>query len=546
MICTSPSPKNHTVLQSRAVLIGVQCNCSVAGEPNILAKRAAILGAVSRHLATEPMNRADLWNCPRMAGSHELRAWLRAARASATIFCSAKAVSACLRHPALCGMSRADLRAYRRVRKPARGAELARIVMKFGGTSVATVERIRQAARHVKREVDAGNQVAVVVSAMSGKTNELVGWVNESSKLHDAREYDAVVASGEQVTAGLMAIVLSEMGIQSRSFQGWQVPIRTDDAHGAARIVEIDPTELDKRMTEGWVPVVTGFQGIAPSGRITTLGRGGSDTSAVAIAAAVSADRCDIYTDVDGVYTTDPRIDPKARRLNRIAFEEMLEMASLGAKVLMIRSVEMAMAYKVRLVVRSTFDDPDAPQIAPDGTPGVPGTLVCDEDEIMEKQIVSGVTLAKAEAKITLRDVKDKPGVAAAVFGALADESIVVDMIVQNISDDGSVTDITFTVPDSEYDKSVRVLEAARASGIIEYQRVTGSKGGAKVSVVGVGMRNHAGVAASMFKALADKGINIQLITTSEIKTSVLIDDEYAELAVRALHTYYGLDKLGA
>ncbi len=423
---------------------------------------------------------------------------------------------------------------------------MARIVMKFGGTSVATVERIRQAARHVKREVDAGNQVTVVVSAMSGKTNELVGWVNESSKLHDAREYDAVVASGEQVTAGLMAIVLSEMGIESRSFQGWQVPIRTDDAHGAARIVEIDPTELDKRMTEGWVPVVTGFQGIAPSGRITTLGRGGSDTSAVAIAAAVSADRCDIYTDVDGVYTTDPRIDPKARRLNRIAFEEMLEMASLGAKVLMIRSVEMAMAYKVRLVVRSTFDDPDAPQIAPDGTPGVPGTLVCDEDEIMEKQIVSGVTLAKAEAKITLRDVKDKPGVAAAVFGALADESIVVDMIVQNISDDGSVTDITFTVPDSEYDKSVKALEAARASGIIEYQRVTGSKGGAKVSVVGVGMRNHAGVAASMFKALADKGINIQLITTSEIKTSVLIDDEYAELAVRALHTYYGLDKPGA
>ncbi|HWV01711.1 MAG TPA: aspartate kinase, partial [Devosia sp.] len=301
------------------------------------------------------------------------------------------------------------------------------------------------------------------------------------------------------------------------------------------------------RMEEGVVPVVTGFQGIVPeTGRITTLGRGGSDTSAVAIAAAVGAERCDIYTDVDGVYTTDPRIDPKAKRLNRIAFEEMLEMASLGAKVLMIRSVEMAMAHKVRLVVRSTFDDPEAPQIAPDGTPGVPGTLVCDEDEIMEKQIVSGVTLAKAEAKITLRDVKDKPGVAAAVFGALADESIVVDMIVQNISDDGSVTDITFTVPDSEYDKSIRVLEAAKASGEIEYQRVTGSKGGAKVSVVGVGMRNHAGVAASMFKALADKGINIQLITTSEIKTSVLIDDEYAELAVRALHTYYGLDKPAA
>jgi aspartate kinase len=424
---------------------------------------------------------------------------------------------------------------------------LARIVMKFGGTSVANIERIRQAARHVKREVDAGNEVTVVVSAMSGKTNELVAWVNESSKLHDAREYDAVVASGEQVTAGLTAIVLSEMGIPSRSFQGWQVPIHTDDAHGAARIAEIIPDELNRRMGEGVVPVVTGFQGIVPAtGRITTLGRGGSDTSAVAIAAAVGADRCDIYTDVDGVYTTDPRIDPKAKRLNRIAFEEMLEMASLGAKVLMIRSVEMAMAHKVRLVVRSTFDDPEAPQVAPDGTPGVPGTLVCDEDEIMEKQIVSGVTLAKAEAKITLRDVKDKPGVAAAVFGALADESIVVDMIVQNISDDGSVTDITFTVPDSEYDKSVRVLEAARTAGAIEYARVTGSKGGAKVSVVGVGMRNHAGVAASMFKALAEKGINIQLITTSEIKTSVLIDDEYAELAVRALHTYYGLDKPAA
>jgi aspartate kinase len=337
------------------------------------------------------------------------------------------------------------------------------------------------------------------------------------------------------------------MGVPSRSFQGWQVPIHTDDAHGAARITEIIPDELDARMNEGWVPVITGFQGIVPeTGRVTTLGRGGSDTSAVAIAAAVKADRCDIYTDVDGVYTTDPRVDPKAKRLNRIAFEEMLEMASLGAKVLMIRSVEMAMAHKVRLVVRSSFDDPDAPQIAPDGTPGVPGTLVCDEDEIMEKQIVSGVTLAKAEAKITLRDVKDRPGVAAAVFGALADESIVVDMIVQNISEDGSVTDITFTVPDSEYDKSVRAVEAAKASGQIDYDRINGSKGGAKVSVVGVGMRNHAGVAASMFKALADKGINIQLITTSEIKTSVLIDDEYAELAVRALHTYYGLDKPGA
>ncbi|HWV22370.1 MAG TPA: aspartate kinase [Devosia sp.] len=418
---------------------------------------------------------------------------------------------------------------------------MARIVVKFGGTSMANIERIRHSALHVKREIEAGNEVAVVVSAMSGKTNELVGWVNEASKFHDAREYDAVLASGEQVTAGLMAIVLSEMGIQSRSFAGWQVPIRTDDSHGAARITEIDPTELDKRMKDGWVPVITGFQGISPHGRVTTLGRGGSDTSAVAVAAAVGADRCDIYTDVDGVYTTDPRIVPKAQRMTRISFEEMLEMASLGAKVLMIRSVEMAMAHKVRLLVRSSFDDPNAPQIAPDGKPGVPGTLVCDEDEIMEKQIVSGVTLAKAEAKITLRDVKDKPGVAAAIFGQLADEGIIVDMIVQNIADDGATTDITFTVPDSEYDKAVKALE--NNGGKFEYARLSGSKGGAKVSVVGVGMRSHAGVASSMFKALADKGINIQLITTSEIKTSVLIDEEYAELAVRALHTYYGLDK---
>ncbi|MBJ6989177.1 MULTISPECIES: aspartate kinase [unclassified Devosia] len=418
---------------------------------------------------------------------------------------------------------------------------MARIVVKFGGTSVATVERIRNAALHVKREVEAGNEVAVVVSAMSGKTNELVGWVNEASKFHDAREYDAVVASGEQVTAGLMAVVLSEMGIQSRSYAGWQVPIRTDDSHAAARIVEIDPTELNERMSSGWVPVITGFQGISPHNRITTLGRGGSDTSAVAVAAAVGADRCDIYTDVDGVYTTDPRIVPKAQRLTKISFEEMLEMASLGAKVLMIRSVEMAMAHKVRLTVRSSFDDPNAPQIAPDGSVGVPGTLVCDEDEIMEKQIVSGVTLAKAEAKITLRKVKDNPGVAASIFGTLADEGIIVDMIVQNIADDGATTDITFTVPDSEYDKAVKALE--NNGGRFEYDRLSGSKGGAKVSVVGVGMRSHAGVASSMFKALADKGINIQLITTSEIKTSVLIDEEYAELAVRALHTYYGLDK---
>ncbi len=414
--------------------------------------------------------------------------------------------------------------------------------MKFGGTSVADVDHIRRAALHVKREFDAGNEVAVVVSAMAGKTNELVGWVNEASKMHDAREYDAVVASGEQVTAGLMAIVLSEMDVPARSFSGWQVPIETDDAHGAARIENIDPTLLLDRMGQGMVCVVTGFQGIyPPTGRITTLGRGGSDTSAVAVAAAVGADRCDIYTDVDGVYTTDPRVAPKARRMSRISFEEMLEMASLGAKVLMIRSVEMAMAHKVRLCVRSTFDDPDAPQVTPDGVPGVPGTLVCDEEEIMEKQIVSGITLARAEAKITLRGVKDTPGVAATVFGALADANIVVDMIVQNVSDDGKVTDITFTVPDSDYDKAIKALESA--GDAIERESISGSKGGAKISVVGVGMRSHAGVAASMFRALAGKGINIQLITTSEIKTSVLIEEEYAELAVRVLHTYYGLDK---
>jgi len=419
---------------------------------------------------------------------------------------------------------------------------MARIVMKFGGTSVADVERIRHAARHVRREVDAGHEVAVVVSAMAGKTNELVGWCAQASPLFDAREYDAVVASGEQVTAGLMAIVLQEMGIQSRSYAGWQVPIETDDTHGSARITGIDPANLDARMRDGWVPVVTGFQGISTHGRITTLGRGGSDTSAVAVAAALKADRCDIYTDVDGVYTTDPRIAPKARRLDRIAFEEMLEMASLGAKVLQTRSVELAMAQGVRLVVRSSFEDPEAGN-APGSDWGQTGTLVCDEDEIMEKQIVSGVTLAKAEAKITLRGVKDRPGVAAAVFGPLADAHIVVDMIVQNISEDGNRTDITFTIPDSEFDKALKVLKSASD---LEYEAISGSKGGAKISVVGVGMRSHAGVASSMFRALAEKGINIQLITTSEIKTSVLIDEEYAELAVRALHTYYGLDKAGA
>ncbi len=419
---------------------------------------------------------------------------------------------------------------------------MSRIVMKFGGTSLADLDRIRHAARHIKREVDAGHEVAVVVSAMAGTTNQLVKWCQEASSLHDAREYDAVVSTGEQVSAGLLAIVLQDMGVAARSFSGWQVPIRTSDVHGAARIEDIEAEDLDARLKDNQVCVVTGFQGISSLGRITTLGRGGSDTSAVALAAAIDADRCDIYTDVDGVYTTDPRIAPKARRLARISFEEMLEMASLGAKVLQTRSVELAMARGVRLVVRSSFADPDAPQVSSDGTNfGVPGTLVCDEDEIMEKQIVSGVTLAKAEAKITIRSVKDRPGVAAAVFGALADAQIVVDMIVQNISDDGRQTDITFTVPDAEYDKAMDAI--TKGSDRFEYDRITGSKGAAKISVIGVGMRSHAGVAASMFEALSAKGINIQLITTSEIKTSVLIDEEYAELAVRALHTHYGLDK---
>ncbi len=418
---------------------------------------------------------------------------------------------------------------------------MSRIVMKFGGTSLADMERIRHSARHIRREVDEGNQVAVVVSAMAGTTNQLVKWCQEASPLHDAREYDAVVSTGEQVSAGLMAIVLQDMGITARSFCGWQIPIRTSDIHGAARIQDIRADDLDERLGDNQVCVVTGFQGISSQGRITTLGRGGSDTSAVALAAAVKADRCDIYTDVDGVYTADPRIAPRAQRLERISFEEMLEMASLGAKVLQTRSVELAMAQGVRLAVRSSFADPDAFQDVRDGTNfGVPGTLVCDEDEIVEKQIVSGVTLVKSEAKITIRSVKDRPGVAAAIFGALADEQIVVDMIVQNISDDGRQTDITFTVPDSEYD---RAMAAVSNNDSFEYETITGAKGSAKISVIGVGMRSHAGVASSMFKALSEKGINIQLITTSEIKTSVLIEEEYAELAVRALHTYYGLDR---
>ena len=415
---------------------------------------------------------------------------------------------------------------------------MARLVMKFGGTSVANIERIRNVARHVKREVDAGHEVAVVVSAMSGETNKLVALCREASPLHDAREYDAVVASGEQVTSGLLAIALQAIGVNARSWQGWQIPLKTDQAHGAARIMGIDGSHVVERISSGQVAVIAGFQGIAPDNRIATLGRGGSDTSAVAIAAAIKADRCDIYTDVDGVYTTDPRIVSRARRLDRVSFEEMLEMASLGAKVLQVRSVELAMVEKVRTFVRSSFDDPDAPQIGAHGLP--PGTLICDEDEIMEHQVVTGIAYSKDEAQISLRRVADKPGVAAAVFGALADANINVDMIVQNVTGDGSTTDITFTVPATDYERARTVLAGLRDKiGAFEIQ---GSTDVVKVSVIGVGMRTHAGVAAAAFRGLSEKGINIRAISTSEIKISVLIDAAYTELAVRTLHSLYGLD----
>ena len=416
---------------------------------------------------------------------------------------------------------------------------MARLVLKFGGTSVADIDRIRNVARHVKREVDAGHQVAVVVSAMSGKTNELVEWCRAASPMHDAREYDAVVASGEQVTAGLLAITLQGMGINARSWMGWQIAIRTDGAHGAARIQEIEGAEIVRRFTDGQVAVIAGFQGIAPDNRIATLGRGGSDTSAVAIAAAIKADRCDIYTDVDGVYTTDPRIEPKARRMNRISFEEMLEMASLGAKVLQVRSVELAMVHKVRLFVRSSFEDPDAPGMGDILNP--PGTLICDEDEIVEQQVVTGIAYAKDEAQISLRRVEDQPGVAAAIFGPLADAGVNVDMIVQNISEDGTRTDMTFTVPASDLPKATAILEKAKPE--MRFDVIQSELGLTKVSVIGVGMRSHTGVAATAFKALAKRGINIRAITTSEIKISILIDGEFSELAVRSLHSVYGLDK---
>jgi len=413
--------------------------------------------------------------------------------------------------------------------------------MKFGGTSVANVERIRNVARHVKREVDAGNKVAVVVSAMAGATNQLVAWVNEADPLADKREYDVVVASGEQVTAGLTAIVLKSMGIRARSWQGWQVPIETSAAHGSARIAGIPSENLRRSLESGEVAVITGFQGIEPGAqRIATLGRGGSDTSAVAVAVALKADVCDIYTDVDGVYTTDPRIVSKARRLPKVSYEEMLEMASSGSKVLQTRSVELAMLYQMRTRVLSSFVNPEDMQPVGSGPLENIGTIVCGEDEIMENQVVSGIAYARDEAKITMLKVEDKPGIAARIFGPLADASINVDMIVQNVAADGRNTDMTFTVQAAELPRALEVLKAAKAD-IGEFE-IQSSADVTKVSVIGVGMRSHAGVAAQMFKALSEKGINILAISTSEIKISVLIDAAYAELAVRTLHTAYGLD----
>ncbi len=415
------------------------------------------------------------------------------------------------------------------------------VVMKFGGTSVANVERIRNVAQHVKREVDAGNRVAVVVSAMAGTTNQLVGWVRETALLHDAREYDAIVASGENVTAGLLAIALQSIGVQARSWQGWQIPILTDAAHGAARIIDIPGEKLRERLDSGEVAVVTGFQGLEPDrNRIATLGRGGSDTSAVAIAVALRADLCDIYTDVDGVYTTDPRVEQKARRLSRISYEEMLEMASLGSKVLQTRSVELAMVHRMRTRVLSSFTPPDEIPAAHPDTWHEIGTIVCDEDEIVEQQVVSGIAFSRDEAKITLRKISDRPGVAAAIFGPLADANINVDMIVQNLSTDGKSTDMTFTVLQTDLARSLDVVKSAARD--IGHFDIESSGDVVKVSVIGIGMRSHAGVAARMFKALAEKGINIQAISTSEIKISVLIDRAYSELAVRTLHSLYGLD----
>jgi len=409
---------------------------------------------------------------------------------------------------------------------------MALIVQKFGGTSVATIERIRNAATKVKKELELGNQVAVVVSAMSGVTNQLVGHVEELSPLTTDiawEEYDQIVSSGEQVTCGLLSLCLNEMGIPAQSFAGWQVPLITDKAHGKARIESIDPTKMHAALAAGKVVVMAGFQGIDRDGRIATLGRGGSDTSAVALAAALKADRCDIYTDVDGVYTTDPRIVSEARKLDKISYEEMLELASLGAKVLQTRSVEMAMNHGVTVQVLTSFEDK-------------PGTLLVAEEELVEKRNVTGIAYSRDDARILITGIANIPGMVAALFGPLADASVNVDMIVQNITEDGSATDITFTVPKTELERALKVVESVKST--LKYRSVLTDKNVAKVSIVGVGMKSHAGVAQTMFKALADKNINILVISTSEIKVSVIISEEYVELAVRALHSAFGLEKL--
>tara|TARA_B110000093_G_scaffold162416_1_gene184439 strand:- start:1362 stop:2585 length:1224 start_codon:yes stop_codon:yes gene_type:complete len=406
--------------------------------------------------------------------------------------------------------------------------------MKFGGTSVANLDRIRQAAERIKLEVAQGHQIIVIVSAMSGKTNELVKWVNEASTLYDTQEYDAVVSSGENITAGVMALTLQEMNISAQSWQGWQVPVKTTNMHGNARIEEIPTKNLEDSFANGTqVAVVAGFQGVSASGRITTLGRGGSDTTAVAFAAAFKAKRCDIFTDVDGIYTTDPRISSDARKLDKIAFEEMLELASLGAKVLQTRSVELAMRYNVRLRVLSSFEKPS----------DTAGTLVCAEEEIMESNVVAGVAYSRDEAKMTLISVADRPGIAAAIFGPLSKSGVNVDMIVQNISEDGR-TDMTFSCPTDQVLRAEKSLQTAKDTGSINYHNLVADESVAKVSVVGIGMRSHAGVAATMFEALHGEGINIKVITTSEIKISVLIERKYMELAVQTLHDAFELEKV--
>jgi aspartate kinase len=404
---------------------------------------------------------------------------------------------------------------------------MGRIVQKFGGTSVGDVDLIRNAALRVKRAYDAGDRIVVVVSAMAGATNRLVEWTGAIAPLHDAREYDVVVSSGEQVSSGLMALALQDLGVPARSWLAWQLPIRTDDRHGKARIERIEAGEIGRRMDQGEVAVVAGFQGLDPRDRITTLGRGGSDATAVALAAALGAERCDIFTDVAGVHTSDPRIVAKARKLDRIAYEEMLEMASLGAKVLQTRAVEMAMRHRVTVQVLSVFEDG-------------PGTFLVDEDQIVEKNIVSGIAYSRDEAKVTLTRIADRPGVAASIFGPLADAGVNVDMIVQSSSHDGRWTDLTFTIGTADLERAVEVLEGARAE--LGYDQMLSDADVVKVSVIGVGMRTHSGVAQMMFRTLSDKGINIQVISTSEIKISVLIAEEYTELALRLLHSAYGLD----